>query len=138
MKFKITGLKELQRELTKMETDIPKQVEAELKGIADGILADAVARVPVDKGLLRGSAFVEKIDGGWTIGFSAKYSPYQEFGSGPFTEVPTGYEDFAREFYIDGTGKTKPQPFLFPAFLAKRDGIVDELEQALRGYLKGK
>ena len=134
-KFKVKGLKELQRELTKAQSEIPKQVERELKVIADGILADALARVPVYKGDLKSSAFVEKIEGGYTIGFSIKYAPYVEFGSGPLTEVPVGYEDFAREFYVDGSGKTRPQPFLFPAFLAKRDGIVDELEKGIKDYL---
>lgn len=134
-KFKIKGLNELKKELTKMERSVPLEVDKEIKAIADSILADALSRVPTDKGLLRASAFVERIEGGYTVGFSAKYAPYQEFGSGQFTEVPTGYDDYAMEFYVDGSGKTRPQPFLFPAFLSRRDKITDDLEVKLRDFL---
>lgn len=137
MKFKVNGLKQLQRELTKMQTDIPKQVESELKVIADEILADALTRVPVDSTMLKVSAFVEKIEGGYTVGFGARHAAYQEFGTGALVEVPVGYEDFAMEFFVTGLGKTPAQPFLFPAFLAKRDKIVDELEVGLREFVKG-
>lgn len=137
MKFKVNGLKELQRELTKMQTDIPKQVEAELKIIADGILADAVARVHVLSGALKASAFVEKSEGGWAFGFSASYAAFEEFGTGPLVDVPTGYEDYAATFRVEN-GKIRngeAHPFLFPAFLAKRDKIVDELSVSLQSYI---
>lgn len=134
-KFKIKGLNELKKELTKMERSVPLEVERGIKSIADAILTDAVSRVPADKGLLRASAFVEKIEGGYTVGFSAKYAPYQEFGTGNLVEVPTGYETYAMEFYVDGSGKTRPQPFLFPAFLSRRDKITDDLEVKLRDFL---
>lgn len=134
-KFKVNGLKKLLRDIDKIERNIDIETQLELKKVADGILSDALSRIPVDKGQLKASAFVEAIDGGWTVGFSAKYAPYQEFGAGPFTEVPNGYEDYAMEFYIDGTGTTRPQPFLFPAFLSKRDSIVDDISDALNVYI---
>lgn len=134
-KFKVTGLAELNREIERMARDIPKQIDIELKKFADSVLADAVSRVPVDKGLLKASAFVEKIEGGYVIGFSAKYAPYQEFGSGPFTEVPNGFEAYAKEFYVDGSGKTKPQPFLFPPFLQRRESIIQEIEEGIKALI---
>lgn len=139
MKFKVNGLKKLQREIDKLNRDIPKQVEAELKKIADEILADAVARVHVLSGALKASAFVEKSEGGWTLGFSASYSAFEEFGTGALVEVPVGYEDYAATFRVQN-GKIRngePHPFLFPAFLAKRDKIVDDLEVGLREFVKG-
>jgi len=136
MKFKINGMKELQQALNKAGKQIEKDVDSEIKRIANEILTSAISRVPADKGLLRGSAFIEKTEGGYVIGFSATYAPYQEFGAGPFTEIPTGYEAYAREFYVDGSGTTRPKPFLFPAFLSRRDKIVDELTLKLDAFTK--
>lgn len=136
--YKLKGLSKLNSLLTRMETDLLKEAEQELKKIADAILADALSRVPVDKGQLRASAFVDAIENGWTLGFSASYAAYQEFGTGPLTEVPQGYEDYAMEFFVSGTGNTPAQPFLFPAFLKERDSIVDKLALGLNEYLKSK
>ena len=136
MKFKVNGLKEVLRALDKASKDIPKSVDDEIKKIANEILQAALAKVPSASELLRASAFIEKIDGGWTIGFSAKYAAYQEFGTGALVEIPKGYEDFAHEFFVNGKGVTPAQPFLLPAFLARRDNIVNELSQKLDAYIK--
>jgi len=136
-KFKVTGLAELNREIERMSRDIPRQIDDELKKFADSVLADAVSRVHVDKGLLKASAFVEKIEGGYTIGFSALYSAFEEFGTGPLTEVPKGYEAYAAEFKVSG-GKERrgePHPFLFPPFLSRKDKIVEELEKGLKALI---
>lgn len=135
-KFKIKGLNELKKELTKMERSVPLEVDKEIKAIADAILADALSRVPTDKGLLRASAFVERIEGGYTVGFSAVHSPWVEFGTGDLVEVPVGFESYAMEFFISGKGHGRPQPFLFPAFLARREEITNELSVSLGKYLK--
>ena len=134
-KFKVNGLRELQKELTKMERSVPREAERELKSIADGILADAVSRVHVRSGELKASAFIEKIEGGWMIGFSASYSGYEEFGTGALTEIPLGADEDARKFFVSGRGFQPAHPFLFPAFLARRDGIVDELEVKIRDFV---
>lgn len=132
----MTGLAELNREIERMARDIPKQIDIELKKFADSVLADAISRVPVNKGLLKASAFVQKIDGGYTIGFSAAHAPFLEFGTGALVEVPSGYEKFAMEFFVSGNGHGRPQPFLFPAFLPRRESIVEELEAALKNFVK--
>lgn len=135
---KIKGLDKLLIELR----DLPKQVEkeaiAQLKVICDEILADALSRVPVRMGELKGSGRVKAIAGGYSVGFDISYAPYVEFGTGDFVVVPQGYESFAMEFFVSGEGKSRPQPFLFPAFLAKRENIVKEIEQKINGLLKSK
>lgn len=135
-KFKITGLKELQRELDAAAREIPKEVDKEIKRIADEILKDAVNRVHVRSGFLKASAFIEKVDGGYVIGFSAVYAPYEEFGTGPLTEAPKEFEAEARQFFISGNGHQPAHPYLFPAFLARRDEITNEIEKKLNEYLK--
>ena len=136
-KFKIKGLRELQRDLTKMERSIPLEVDKEIAIIARDILNDAISRVPIDKGELKGSSFIERIDAGWVVGFSIKYAPYVEFGGGAgVLDIPLGYEDYALTFKVDGSGRNIAQPFLFPAFLSRRDKITDDLEVKLRDFLR--
>ena len=136
--FKVVGMAKVLREIDRLERGIDREVEEEIKRVCDLILSDALSRVPVDKGGLKASAYVNRISNGWAVGFSATYAPYQEFGSGSYTVVPSGYNDFAMEFFVDGSGTTRPQPFLFPAFLAKRDNIVIDLERKLNEYIKSK
>lgn len=136
--FKVRGLEELQRELKNLEQEVYKEAKAELKKIAEEILADAVSRVHVKRGQLKSSAFITETRTGYKIGFDIGYAAYVEFGTGDFVVVPQGYESFAMEFYVNGEGKSRPQPFLFPAFLARRDNIVKEIEQKINGLLKSK
>jgi len=136
MNIKINGLKELNKAIDKAGRDVQKGFDAEIRRIANEILQSALARVPSSKALIKASAFIEKIQAGYTIGFSATHAAYQEFGTGPLVEVPVGYEAFAMEFFVNGEGNTPAQPFLFPAFLARRDKIVDELTQKLDAYIK--
>lgn len=131
--FKVRGLNEVLKEIRQLR-QADKVVEDELQNIANAILQGALQKVPVDKGDLKASAYVNKIDNGWVVGFSAKYAPYQEFGTGPYVEVPTGFEDFAMEFYVNGKGHVQAQPFLLPAFFEERDKAVVTLEEAIRKH----
>ena len=93
--------------------DIPKTVEEQLKEMADSIMRDAISRAPKKSGALTGSAYVNKVDNGWVVGFGIKYAPYVEFGAGnSFVEIPTGFEDFAMQFFVDGSGHVPAQPLL--------------------------
>lgn len=137
-KFKVNGLSAVNREIEKVMRDIPKEVDNEIKKIATEILSESISRVHVLSGALKGSAFIEKIEGGYTIGFGISYAAYEEFGTGGFVDVPSGYEDYAMTFKAS-SGRTRDgqaHPFLFPAFLKRRDKITDELEKKINEYLK--
>lgn len=136
--LKVKGLQKAINELNKMASDVEKEVMLELKKISDEILADAVSRVHVLSGDLKRSAYIEKSENGYKIGFSMFYAPYEEFGTGGFVVVPNGYEKFSMEFYISGNGTGRAHPYLFPAFLARRDNIVNELEKKINELLKSK
>lgn len=41
---------------------------------------------------------------------------YVEFGTGVFVDVPTGWEETAMAFYVNGKGYLQPYPYLIPAF----------------------
>ena len=125
--------------LTKMLKDIRKTSEqAAQKGIlktAKLIEADAKASVPVKQGLLKNSIGVEQDQTKTFIFADARYAPYQEFGTGPLTEAPRGYEAYAAEFKITGEGHTPPKPFLFPAFFKHQNTIQPFIEEELNKVL---
>lgn len=131
--FNVRGLNDVIKEISELR-DTQQVVEKELQVIANAILQGALTRIPTDNGNLKASAYVTAIEGGWTVGFSASYAPYQEFGTGPYVEVPIGFEDFAMEFYVNGKGHTPAQPFLLPAFFEERDKAVVTLEEAIRKH----
>jgi len=132
---KVNGLDKVIKQLRRLKEDTDKLLMEELKKICDDVLADAVQRAPSE---IKASGYVTKVDGGWAVGFSLRIAPYYEFGTGDFVEVPQGQEEFAMEFFVNGLGTTRPQPYLFPAFFAKWYGIIEELERRLNDYFKSK
>ncbi len=134
MAVKTKGFDTLIRDLKKF--DPRRIIEDELKRIGNEILADAVRNVPVDTGELRNSA---GIDTRWeddtlivSVFFSARYAAWVEFGTGQFVDVPAGIEDYAMEFYVNGKGTTRPQPYLFPAYFKVLPNIIKRLEDAIK------
>lgn len=127
------GYAQLKKQLQNIEKAVEKDVKEILRNGANDILQRALSKVPVDKGLLKASGGIEETNNGWVfkVYFSAKYAPYQEFGTGSLVEVPLGYEDYAMEFFISGKGAMPAQPFLFPAFFDFRDAIVKEINDLL-------
>lgn len=131
--LKVRGLDNVIKDIARLK-DAEKYIIDELKNIADDILKRALQLVPVDKGDLKSSAYVEKREAGWAVGFSAKYAPYQEFGTGQYVEVPVGFEDFAMEFFVSGKGHVHAQPFLLPAFFEERDKAAERLTDELKKH----
>ena len=77
----------------------------------------AKARVPVDTGELKNSinARVEQDGWAWAVGTPVEYSPYVEFGTGSFVDVPQGLEDYAIQFKGAGIRQVNlpARPYLF-------------------------
>jgi HK97 gp10 family phage protein len=138
MKFKLKGFKSVERQLRNLERDSQKAINKGIQQTARLILAQALSNIPVDKGLLKASMGIENLPDEMLakVYAAALYAPYQEFGAGAFTEVPQGFEEYAMEFYVDGTGKTQPQPFLFPALFANQEKLIPLIEAELIKLLK--
>lgn len=131
--FKVRGLNNVIKELRNL-ANADKVVQSELQNIADEIMRKAVANVHVRSGHLKSTAYVNKVDNGWVVGFSASYAAYEEFGTGPYTEVPTGLDDFAMQFFVSGNGHQPAHPYLLPAFFEERDKAIVTLEEAIRKH----
>lgn len=132
---KIKGMGQVQ----KMLKDLRKNTEAATqRGIlktAKLIEADAKAHVPKKQGILEGSIGIEQTPETTYIFAGARYAPYQEFGTGPLTEAPKGYEAYASEFKITGEGHTPPKPFLFPAFFKHQEKVIPFVEEEIQKVL---
>lgn len=102
--------------------------------LANDIAVEAVGLAPEDTGHLVNSIGVEQDEGETTVFVGASYAPYIEFGSGPLVSIPNGLEAEARQFFINGKGRTHPQPFFFPSInanIGKLDEYLDEELQKL-------
>lgn len=135
--MKVKGMSSVTRALRAFERDSERAAKDMLQKIAGEILQSALLRVPVKYGDLKASLGIEQTDGGWTfkIYASAKHAPWVEFGTGGFVVVEGGYEDYAMEFFVSGEGHSRPQPYLFPPFIAERETIVDKVAKGLTEYV---
>ena len=133
----LIGLKKVTNSLDRLEKlaekvygDVEKNTAEEIAGDAKVILS----RVSTDKGRLVQSlkAWKNGDDGGYKAGSQVHYAPYVEFGTGygfkdyPFEE----WEEYARDFYVNGLGRMLPSPYLFPAF-QKNKPIFDKDVQSV-------
>jgi HK97 gp10 family phage protein len=98
----------------------------ELRASAMKIQRDAKRNAPVDMGTLRNSIYMDydyqnnKLT--YTVGASASYAPYIEFGTGGSVKVPPQYSNYALTF----KGKSKT------------GGTLDEFMLALMDWVKRK
>lgn len=84
---------------------------------ANEIATEAQQNAPVNFGTLKQSINAnQKDEFNWLVSVNVSYAPYVEFGTGIFVEVPTGWEEFAMQYYVNGKGYSRPQPFLIPAY----------------------
>jgi phage gpG-like protein len=92
--------------------------------------------VPVDLGKLKQSIYhkmnYQKSIG--EVGATEFYAPFIEFGTGTNVQIPSGYEDFAMTFYVNGKGTLRPRPFLIPSFLEGKKELTDNTQKIVEKY----
>lgn len=143
--FQIKGLQSFTQMLDNIGIEVDKIVKEVLLLSANEILQDALSRLPSGSGNVRASFAIEVDDDGWKciIYSDEEVAAYIEFGTGDFAKAylagkPQEVVDEAIKFYIDGSGKMPAQPYLFPAYLARRDKIVELIDKRVNEYLKSK
>jgi HK97 gp10 family phage protein len=133
--IEINGLKETQKEMERIVTDL--RGEPFLNGMRRATLLvqrSAKIKAPVDTGRLRASITPEVRWQGNTavgvVGSNVKYAPFVELGTRPHF-VPQKYIGvWASRHGLDNAGlfvSGKPQPFLQPAFEENAAKIVQIL-----------
>ena len=96
----------------------------------------AKANCPVDTGDLRqaiqAAPFSDAIGG--RVECAENRTPpigaYVEFGTGANVQIPEGLEDYAMGFFVSGKGHLPARPFLFPAFFAEQDSLLERLKSS--------
>ena len=130
------GLASILRNLGQRGQELKRDLSFEVLSSATKIELDAKTRVPVDLGKLKQSIYHKmnyaKIVA--EVGATEFYAPYVEFGTGGKVEIPNGFADLARTFYVNGKGNMAAQPFLIPAFLDESQKLKDRIEQIVKRY----
>lgn len=119
---KITGLREFQRNLKALDSDLPKALRVALNDAANIVVDDAKPRVKKASGRARGTVKARstqkraRVVGG---GNRAPYYPWLDFGG------RVGRRKQTRRPVLD-KGR-----YIYPAFFRQRDEFTDALNDAL-------
>ena len=139
--MKIRGITSVTARFQRLSKQAELQVKSSVVRNTDQIYAEAVANVPVLDGYLRGSGNTSYQDNQLTGivafgGNAAPYAPYVEFGTGSGVVIPQGFNDFAMQFYVNGKGTMKAQPYLIPAYLKYKKVFLNDLRKIAKNISK--
>jgi HK97 gp10 family phage protein len=139
--MKIRGITSVTARFKRLSKQAELQVKSSVVRNTDQIYAEAVANVPVLDGYLRGSGNTSYQDNQLTGivafgGNAAPYAPYVEFGTGSGVVIPQGFNDFAMQFYVNGKGTMKAQPYLIPAFIKYRKVFLSDMRKIAKNISK--
>jgi HK97 gp10 family phage protein len=100
--FEIGNLSEVLKKLDTLDAKIQQDVKDEVNASALNIQSGAKRLAPVNFGQLRNSIYLKEKsnDKGYifSVGSSASYAPYVEFGTGGKVSIPAGFEELASGF----------------------------------------
>jgi HK97 gp10 family phage protein len=139
--MKIKGITSVTARFQRLSKQAELQVKSSVVRNTDQIYAEAVANVPVLDGYLRGSGNTSYQDGQLTGivafgGNAAPYAPYVEFGTGSGVVIPQGFNAFAMQFYVNGKGTMKAQPYLIPAFIKYKKVFLNDMKRIAKNISK--
>lgn len=127
----------MREQINNYQQKVTRDVEFATAKSASEVVLQAQQKVPVDTGKLKQSIRYFKDKGGklvYWITADEIYAPYIEFGTGNFVKVPSGFEKMAMSFYVNGEGKTKPQPFLIPSWIVESSVYKEKIKEIIRKH----
>lgn len=105
LRMEIKGLKQVEKTLQKLGDRAVKIIEDENTRFAENVEDRAIKAAPANFGNLRSSISREVTDPlDVSVGSPLVYAPFIEFGTGRKVDVPSGLEDFAKQFKGTGSG----------------------------------
>lgn len=120
--IKVTGLRDFQKALRDMDSDLPKQLRVALNSVAETVAGGARRRIPSRTGAARNSLKVAssqreaRIKGGSA---KAPYYPWVDFGG-----RVGRHKSVSRPFVKSGR-------YMYPSYSANRASVLSALEQVL-------
>lgn len=139
--MKLKGTPQVLNRLKRVSRETDLAVKSAVVRNTDQIFAEAFSDVPVKLGNLKRSGIRtfpnNQLTGIVAFGGSpAPYAPYVEFGTGSKVSIPQGFSDYAMEFYVNGNGRSKPKPFLIPAYLKYKKVFLQDLKKIAKNISK--
>lgn len=125
-------VKNYRKVISFLNFDLDDEIEKVLTKVGNDIYNDSQSAVHVQTSALKGSGKVNVIRDGdkftVNVGYDESYAPFEEFGGGSrFKVIDPEFTEYARTFYVDGTGRNYAHPFLTPAYRKNRMKAVEEL-----------
>jgi HK97 gp10 family phage protein len=138
--MKVKNYKTVTARFKRLSKQADLQVRSSIQRNTDQIFDEALSAVPVDLGDLRGSGNANTQNPYLGIvafgGDLAPYAPYVEFGTGTNVRIPQGFSAFAMQYFVNGKGTMKAQPYLIPAFIKYRKIFLKDMKQIAKNISK--
>jgi hypothetical protein len=119
--MKVKNYKTVTARFKRLSRQADLEVKSSVQRNTDQIFKEALDAVPVEFNYLRGSGVPNTQNPYKGIvsfgGDAAPYAPYVEFGTGTNVRIPQGFSAFAMQYFVNGKGTMKAQPYLIPAFI---------------------
>jgi hypothetical protein len=128
-------LKDSLNKLKKLKNDLAKEVDMELAAAAEEIALLAKSKAP---GMIASGISANQMSFlRYSIDSNYNYSAYVEFGTGKFfldyqSKLTNEWRTIAREFFVNGLGKTPQQPFLYPSVTEVKPKLYKRLNKLIR------
>lgn len=129
--IEVEGNKTLVKGLKDAVQSMLEFVEEEIHDTTQEIASKAVSRAPVDLGILRNSNYVKLGKMSGETGFTVKYAPYVEFGTGGKVNIPAGLEEYASQYKGAGVRQVNlpARPFLFNSAFEEQVELTNKLNK---------
>lgn len=133
--FKFDGLSTVLKSLNKAAPQLKKTVENIMQAGMLDMVDEAKNNAPGDYSILRQGIKQFKV-GELEFEFVSfpEYTPYVEFGTGAYVDVPAGLEDYAIQFKGEGKRQVNlpARPYFFPAYYKVTPQMIADINQALK------
>jgi HK97 gp10 family phage protein len=135
----IKGMTEALGKFDKYGKKVQAEIKDEVNASALKIQSDAKKLAPVNLGTLRNTIYLVEQSVGqskfmFSVGASAKYAPFVEFGTGGKVSIPTGYESYASQFK-GKTGGTFKEMVLALTDWVQKKGIASGKQSKSAAYM---
>lgn len=137
MRGSVTGVNELIRQLKSFGADAERALKGEIAGISFQIEEDAkqnASAIPNAPPEVVQMINRTVINDGLTAVINQNALPigaYIEFGTGVYVRVAPEWKDMAWQFYVNGKGRLKAHPYMYPAFIKGRDDFMITLTRKI-------
>lgn len=145
IKFEFTGLNVMVNRINRSMNKLQNELESNIIKEADFIEQTSHRDAPIDTRWLVGSQYRKQQT--FTnfyseqIGFTAKYAPYQEFGTGNKVNLNGEYsefQDFAYKFKTHGLkkGGNRPKKYFLHNYIIARKRLARKTSTMLKNIMK--